>query len=151
MTTLVTLMGIYQNTLWLWEFVMPLCFIFYGFSDMKRGILCWLYTIRIHSIDLWVISIHTCESNQVLCILIWLRWWCCIVKFVSNIKLRPLRNIKSSILIERTLWEWISNCGDNLVLYQDSRTPFVKVVILCDILLVTITECYKSCLGISYP
>ena len=123
-----------------------------------------MYNIKSHSLDLWVISSRTCESYQVICILIWLRLWCCIVNLVSNIKLslvsnvktRFMSSIKSSILIEGTLWEWISNCGDDLVLYQDwilmlyqdYGPPFVEVVILCDILIVMVTERYKSPIGI---
>ena len=120
---------------------------------------CWLYIIRSHSSDLWVISSWTCESYQVICILLWLRWWCCIVNIViniklslvSNIKTRLVSNIKSSILIEGTLWEWISNYGDDIVLYQECGPPFFEVVILCDILLVMVTEWYKSPLGLNYP
>ena len=127
----------------------PLEFIFQVTTWTPKWLLvCWLYNIKSLSPYLWVISSQTCESYQVLCILIWLRWSCCIVKLVSN--------IKSSILIESTLWEWISKCGDDLVLYQywslvmyqDSGPPFVEVVILCDIFLVTVTKCYKSGLDI---
>ena len=118
---------------------------------------CCLYNIKSHYLNLWVISSQTCESYQVLCILIWLRWRCCIVNLVSNIKLslvsniktRIVSNIKSSILIEGTLWQWISNYGDDpmldqdwsLVLYQDYGPPFVDVVILCYILISMITKC----------
>ena len=111
--------------------------------------------------DLWVISSPMYPQ--------WLRWWCCIVNLKSNIKMilvnnintRLVSNIKSSILIEDTIWEWISNCGYDLVvvlykgwslvLYQDRGPPFVEVVIPCDILLVMVTECYKSPLGLIYP
>ena len=154
-----------------WQtFRLPYCFMLYQTYWNVIGCYtynCWLYSIRSHSPDLWVISSWTCESYQVLCILIWLKWWCCIVNILSNIKMslvsniktRLVSNIKSSNLIEGTLWEWISNCGDDLVLhqnwslvlYQHCGPPLVEVVILCDILLVMVTECYKSPLGIRYP
>ena len=119
---------------------------------------CWSYNIKSHSPDLWVISSQTCEPYHVLCILIWLRWWFCIVNLASNIKLilvsniktRPVSNIKSSILIEGTLYEWISNSAYDIVLYKYYGPPFVEVVILCDILLVMVTEFYKFPLGLIY-
>ena len=115
----------------------------------------------------WVVSSQDIVLYKVLSILIWLRWWCCIVKHVSNIKLslvsnvktRLMSSIKSSILIEGTLWEWISNYGNDLalyqdwslVVYQDYGPPFVEVVILCDILLVMVIDCYRSPLVLGYP
>ena len=81
------------------------------------------------------------------------------MSLVSNTKTRLVSNIKSSILREGTLCEWISNCGYDFVLYQDWSLvlyqgygpPFIEVVILCDIFLVMVTECYKYPLRISYP
>ena len=46
---------------------------------------------------------------QVLSILIWLRWWCCIVDLVSNIKLNLVSNIKTGLVLYQDY---------GLVLYQ---------------------------------
>ena len=48
-------------------------------------------------------------------------------------------------------WNLVLYQDWSCVLYQEYGTPFVEVVILCDILVVMVTECYNCPLGINYP
>ena len=64
-------------------------------------------------------------------------------ELVSNIKLSLMSNIKTRLVsyIKSYQYPHLLRC----------QTLLSKVEILCDILLVMVTLCYNSLLGLSYP